>query len=419
MSRKLKTALWFIMTTAMACGFMHHLVSPSSLNFERLHIFLFNLCSGGTLLISFTEGTPHLSLRARAFFLLALFFALCTFLKWYAPALIIPLLLASIVESVRVRHFGRCIPVGLFAAAETTSRKFHQASLLCLSLGLMTSSLAIFNNEFAHWFILKKFKLDTFFLGFSFPISLISMSVIFALMKKQAKAPIVFVKELSFWVINLGVIIFFVFILANWFVPQVVIAAILFMTVTLVLFLYWQQGIELQQKAFLTSGILFLLVTSITGILYILLAFAPGYDPEKSLPLLRMHAFTALYGWNLSGLAVISRHGDFPIALHSQQVILLHWLTVFFLCPFGYFYPVAAIFAVLCYGRLLFLLFFSKGLVDNGVVAAESDALELLMACKTSSALSHDKKWNTHNEKPSLNTHRQPATRTASGRWVL
>jgi hypothetical protein len=375
MSRQLKTTLWFIMTTAMACGFMHHLVSPNILNFERLHIFLFNLCSGGTLLIYFTDGVPHLSLKARAFFLLALLFALCAFLKWYAPALVIPLLLAAIIESVRVRHFGRCIPTGLFSTGESTSRKFHQASLLCLSLGLVTSSFAIFNSEFAHWFILKKFKLDTFFLGFSFPISLISMSVIFALMQQHAKSPIVFVKELSFWVINLGVIIFFVFILANWFIPQVVISVILFMTVTLVLFLYWQQGIQLQQKAFLTSGILFLLITSITGILYILLAFADGYDPEKSLPLLRMHAFTALYGWNLSGLAVISRHGDFPIALHSQQVILLHWLTVLLLCPLGYFYPVAAIIAVLCYGRLLFLLFFSQGLVDNGVIAAESNVL--------------------------------------------
>jgi hypothetical protein len=156
----------------------------------------------------------------------------------------------------------------------------------------------------------------------------------------------------------------------------VAIATVLFLTVALVLFLYWQQGIQSQQKAFLTSGILFLLVTSITGILYILLAFSATYDPAESLPLLRMHAFTALYGWNLSGLAVISRHDDFPIQLHSRQVILLHWLTVFILCPLGYFYPVVAILAVLCYGRLLFLLLFSQGMVDPGVVSAEAKVRE-------------------------------------------
>jgi hypothetical protein len=134
--------------------------------------------------------------------------------------------------------------------------------------------------------------------------------------------------------------------------------------------------VESQQKAFLTSGILFLLITSITGILYILLAFSPSYDPRQSLPLLRMHAFTALYGWNLSGLAVISRHGDFPIRLHSRQVILLHWLTVLILCPLGYFYEIAAIAAVLCYGRLLYLLLFSKGKIDPSVVAAEAIVLK-------------------------------------------
>ncbi|MBU1568904.1 MAG: hypothetical protein KJ630_25175 [Proteobacteria bacterium] len=375
MSRQLKISLWIVMTVAMTCGFLHHLVAPQIMNFERLHIFLFNLCGGGTLLIYFTEGKPQLSIRGRIFLLLALAFALCAFLKWYAPALVIPLLLSVIIERVRVRHFGGCIPVALFSAGESTSRKFHQAALLCLSLGLMISSLAIYNSEFAHWFILTKFKLDTFFLGFSFPISLISMSVIFALMRKQAKKPIALLKELSFWVINLGVIIFFLFILANWFIPQVVIAAILFMTVSLVLYLYWQQGIQLQQKAFLTSGILFLLVTSITGILYILLAFSATYDPVTSLPLLRMHAFTALYGWNLSGLAVISRHGDFPIQLHSQKIILLHWLTVFILCPLGYFYPVIAILAVFCYGRLLFILLFNQGLVDSSVVSAEAKVL--------------------------------------------
>ena len=144
---------------------------------------------------------------------------------------------------------------------------------------------------------------------------------------------------------------------------------------SLVLYLYLRLGIRLQQKAFLTSGILFLVITSITGILYILLAFSPDYDHQQALPLLRMHAFTALYGWNLSGLAVISRHVDFPIRLHSRKVIFLHWFTVLILYPVGYFYPVAAIFAVLCYGWLLSILLFSHGQVDKAVIAAEETLL--------------------------------------------
>lgn len=363
------------MTTALCCGFFHHLISPAILNFERLHIFLFNLCSGGTLLVYFTEGRNRLSIRAVVFLIFSMLFAFCAFMEWYLPTLVIPLMLAVIIESVRVDHFGSLVPRALFSEKETTSRKFHQASLLCLSIGLLISSPAILNSEYGHWLTLDKLKLDTFFLGFSFPISLISMSVIFALMKHHSNPFTGFLKKLSFWVINLGVIIFFLFILASWFIPQVVIASTLFITVTLILYLYYHEGIQMQQKAFLTSGILFLLITSISGIVYILLAFSESYDPAKTLPLLRMHAFTALYGWNLSGLAVISRHGDFPIKLHSQKVILLHWLTVFFLCPLGYFFSPVAVLAVVCYGRLLYVLLFNHGQVDTAVVAAEDKVL--------------------------------------------
>jgi len=375
MSGRLKALFWVIMTTALTCGFFHHLISPEVMNFERLHIFLFNLCSGGTLLIYFTEDRPYLSIKAIIFLLLSLAFAFCAFMEWYIPTLFIPLALAVITETVRVRHFGSCLPRGIFSAEESTSRKFHQAALLCLSLGLIISVPATLNSEYGHWVSLNKLKLDTFFLGFSFPISLISMSVIFSLMKEECQAPVRILKEMAFWIINLGVIIFFLFILANWFLPQVAIASLLFLTVSSVLYLYLRQGIRLQQKAFLTSGIAFLVITAFTGILYILLEFSPGYNPQETLPLLRMHAFTALYGWNLSGLVVIGRHGDFPLQLHSWKVILLHWVTVLILCPLGFFYPAAAIAAVIGYGWLLYILLFNHGQIDRKIVNAEDRVL--------------------------------------------
>lgn len=363
------------MTIALGCGFLHHIIPPSVLNFERLHIFLFNLCSGGTLLIYFTEDKKQLTAPGRAFFLLSICFALFSFIGWYLPTLIIPLALGIIVEQVRITHFGSLIPFALFSPKEDVARKFHQAALLCLSLALFISSPVILNDVYMHWFSLEKLKLDTFFLGFSFPVSLISMSVIFSLMKKHEMQVTVHLKEALFWTINLGVIVFFLFILAKWFVPQVMIATTLFVAITLVLYLYYHQGIQLQQKAFLTSGILFLLITSITGILYILFAFSEGYDPQETLPLLRLHAFTALYGWNLSGLAVISRHGDFPIKLHSQKVIMLHWLTVLILCPIGFFVPVIAVIAVISYCLLLHKLLFNLGQVDARLVSVEDEVL--------------------------------------------
>ncbi len=376
MSRGLKTILMVLMGTALAFGFMHHVVPREVVNFERLHIFLFNLCSGGTILIYFTEDKQSPSLRTWLFLALSLAFTVCAFMEWYLPTVFLPLALAVIVEWVRIHHFGSCIPWGLFSKQESVSRKFHQASLFCLSLGLFQSSLVIVNNIYTHWMTLEKLKLDTFFLGFSFPLSLISMSVIFALMKKEVSPLLTVLQEAAFWLINLGVIIFFLFILGKMFLPQVVIAVILFLTVGMVFDLYWHQGIRLQQKAFLTSGILFLLVTSITGIIYILLAFSANYDPHKTLWLLRLHAFTALYGWNLSGLVVIIRRRDFPIRLHSREIIFLHWLTVLILCPLGYFYSFFAVIAVIAYVYLLYVLFFNDEQADQSFISIEEQALK-------------------------------------------
>jgi hypothetical protein len=364
------------MTLALACGFLHHLIPPTIHNFERLHIFLFNLCSGGTLLLYFTEGQGRLSARSRLFLTLAVTFALCAFFEWYIPAMIIPLALAHLVEKVRIDHFGSRFPHGLFSFHEPVPRKFHQAALLCLSMGLCIASPVILNSVYLQWVIIEKLKLDTFFLGFSFPLSLISMSVIFSLMKKEALRLTSLLKEAAFWIINIGVIVFFLFILANMVASQVAIALILFATVALIFYLYWYEGMPLQQKAFLSSGILFLLVTSITGIAYIVLSFTSYYTPAHSVPLLRLHAFTALYGWNLSGLAVISRHNDFPLKLHSRPVIFLHWLTVLILCPLGYFMPFFAVLAVGAYAALLVRLFFNRGALDFRLAAVQQATLQ-------------------------------------------
>ncbi len=376
MSYRLKVILYVIMTAALSCGFLHHAIPPEQINFERLHIFLFNLCSGGTLVIYFTENKKNLSLQGKIFLFLALCFAAASFFEIYSITLILPLFLAGIVERVRIAHFGSCIPKAIFNSTERNSRKFHQASLLCLSIGLLLSSPVIANEVYLHWVHIPKLKLDTFFLGFSFPISLISMSVIFSLMKKQRPQPRILLKNLSFWVINLGVIIFFIFILANWFIPQVIISTILFIAVTTILYIYRKEGARLQQKAFLTSGIFFLIITSITGIIYILLAFSPGYDPVAAHPLLRLHAFTALYGWNLSGLVVVLRHGDFPIQLHSKRIITLHWITVLILCPLGYFFPFFSVVAVIAYGWLLFNLMFRDGIPDEALIGRSTNMLE-------------------------------------------
>ncbi len=378
MNPRFKVLLIVIMTTALAFGYLNLFLPPElNRNFERLHIFLFNLCAGGGILLYFTEY-KKITIRVVIFMILAACYALLAFFEFYIPAVVTGFILSALVEIVRIKRFS-LLPHTFFNPTIPVAKKFHHASLICLSFGLSMSSMVILNNKFFHFIYMEKLTLDTFFLGFSFPLSLISMSVIFSLMhenmtfNKDDAGPnvdrlIMILKNTCFWVINLGVIIFFLFILFEINLYQIMVTSVLFCGVSLVLGLYWNLGGNIQQKHFLTSGILFLVGTAITGIMYIALTFSPDYTHEKYIFLMRCHAFLALYGWNLSGLAVLIRREDFPIKLHSGKLVLFHWFTVALLCPLGLNNQFFAISAVLCYCIILYFFMFSKGKQDKALV---------------------------------------------------
>jgi len=361
MSTQFRICLMLLMTTALSFGFIS-LFAPEAFpyNFDRLHIFLFNLCSGGAIILYFTEGQSRISGKVILFLFLALAYAMFAFLEIYIPVLVITLALTAIVEDSRIRRFS-FFPFALFKFQAPVSEKFHQASLLCLSLGLLISSMVLLNEEYLHLVTtLDKLKLDTFFLGFSFPLSLITMSLMFDLMRDNGPAILV-MKNIGFWFVNLGVIIFFIFIIFEKLLLQVFVTTVLFFTVCMIFYLFVALGKNLQQKAFLVSGIGFLLYTAITGIIYIIYEMMPGYSPENMKWLLRMHSFASLYGWNLSGLAIICRYHDFPLRLHSPSILILHWTTVIVIAPLGCYYPLFSIAATICYAIILYLVFFTKG----------------------------------------------------------
>jgi len=350
-----------LMFTALFFGFLHLFIPGTSLyNFERLHIFLFNLCSGGTILIFYTEDRKKMSTKTGTFLALSLVYAVLAFLECYFASMLVAFVLAVIVDSVRIKKFS-VFPSNFFDPEAPVSEKFHQASLLCLSMGLTISGLVIMNTEYLKLVSFKTLTLDTFFLGFSFPISLITMSVIFSFMRSDVSRLTLRLKNMGFWNVNLGVIIFFLFIMFEKLIPQLVVTTILFFSVVLIYFMYRDLGVRVQQKSFLTSGMFFLWYTAITGIVYIALEFSPSYDHDHLKYLLRMHSFASLYGWNLSGLAVICRKDHFPIRLHSQAVIAVHWATAILLAPLGTYYAVFAILALLTYGYILYMIMFSQG----------------------------------------------------------
>ena len=359
MNTKLKLLFATLMITALIFGFIDIYFPLKEYSFERLHIFLFNLCTGGSILLYYTQGRADVSKTVRLFFIGSLVYAFSAFIMWYPLTIFLSVLLFVLVEKVRIQKFA-LVPVHFIRSDIPVSEKFHQASLLCLSIGLLMASLVILNNEYLKFIVMEKLTLNTFFLGYSFPLSLITLSLVFGMLKKIEGSSSRVIMELCFWTITVGVIIFFGFILFEKFVPQIFVTSALFMAVITVFVLYARFADKIQQKMFLTSGIGFLIVTAITGIVYIFMQMSEGYDVEKSKWLLHMHVFASLYGWNLCGLSVICRFEDFPIRLHSPTVILIHWLTAVVLAPMGVFFGWFAILAIISYAFITLTLFFSS-----------------------------------------------------------
>jgi hypothetical protein len=362
-----KLILIAAMTAALFFGFLH-LFFPIY-NFERLHIFLFNLCSGGTVILIYSEGRKGLSARTGLFFILSFAYAIFAFLQLYPYAVSIALLLALLVETVRIKKFS-FLPRNFFRLSAANSEKFHHASLLCLSLGLVISALVICNNQYWRLVSSPKLTLDIFFLGFSFPVSLITMSVMYDKMKKGRGRSIRLFENASFWIINIGVILFFLFILTGSFLPELIIAGLLFATVVAIFIIYLNLGFREQPKPFLASGMAFLIMTAVTGIIYMPLSLLLPGTPDGKI-ILKLHAIISLYGWNLSGLTVICRNDDFPIKLRSARLLIsLHWTIVLILAPLGFYYRPFAIIAMAAYVLFLSMIMFSQGAGKQKILAS-------------------------------------------------
>ncbi|MHC4608582.1 MAG: hypothetical protein ACYTAF_16850 [Planctomycetota bacterium] len=350
MSGQARILFGCVMTLALFFGFVHTHWPGAPCSFERLHIFGFNLLTGGSLILYHTQGRGVLTRRVKTYFALALLYALFAAFESYVPALILSVPLFLMVESVRIQRFS-LFPIDFFRRAPV-DEKFCQASLLCLSLAIFFASLVILNNEYLHLVDYPKLTIEVFFLGYSFPVSLITMSIMFSFMTEHESRLVNVLKEIGFWSVNLGVLVFFVFIIFEFTIPTMAVATTLFFAVWMIFFLFRETAPNVQQKTFLVSGMVFLLFTALTGIFYILPYFYPSLAQYRE-PSLVLHAMVSLYGWNLSGLFIIMRWGHFPIRLRAALAIGLHWVIVLVLAPLGkYVLPVAAL-AMLAYVSLL------------------------------------------------------------------
>lgn len=356
LNRNLRIFILALMVLAFMFGFADQVWDK---NFERLHIFLFNLCAGGFIILCHTENEARPSTRCYTFLVLSLVYAVSAFLQLYTIAALLSFSLGLLVEVIRVRSFS-FIPSDLFSFRISVVDKFHHASVLCLSLALFIATFVLINNNAFHWLPYKNLTLNVFFLGFSFPVSLITMSVMFSFIRRDISPFLRLVKQTFFWTVNVGVIVFFLFIIFEMDLEKFIIATILFFTVTMIFSFFLLLGINVQQKHFLLSGMIFLVFTGITGVLYIILGHFPELYTQWGKLLLTCHSYLSLYGWSMSGLLILVRWNDFPLKLNSWWVISFHWLVIAILAPLGKTNMIMAVTASFFF--CLFLHLFFRGI---------------------------------------------------------
>jgi len=357
MTRRDKIIFGLTMSVALAFGFLHVFVPDFSLDFDRLHIFFFNLCAGGSILLYFGSNAGKVTPKIYVYFALTVAYALSAFFNEFWLTLILSVPLFIIVESVRIKRFS-LFPFDFFRR-RPRFEKYLQASLLCLSIGIVVASLVIINNHYLHLVHFEKLTIDVFFLGYSFPLSLLTFSVMFTFMDKATDRLYWVLKEISFWAITLGVITFFIFIIFELAVAEIFVSNTLLAAVLMTYYIFVKNTKNVQQKWILSSGMMFLVVTGLTGVVYLFEYLYPPLHEYHDF-LLVLHATVALYGWNLSGLFIVVRWDDFPVFKNVKLLIALHWITVLVLVPLGKYYGIFSLMALPLYVVLLSVIFFTR-----------------------------------------------------------
>jgi len=361
LERNTRILLFICLCLAVAFGFAPAFGFTSERHpFAVLHVFGFNLLSGGLLLILHARGKKAPG-AFEAFFLLgAVVFVLGAFFFMPAVNIVTAAALGAMVESIRWRKFS-WFPSEFFTAAPV-SEKFEQAALLCLSLGLFIAAATVLNNEYLHIIHAEKLGLHVFFLGFSFPISLITYSLIFERAENSGRPRRRALEEFCFWGLNLGVIIFFVFIVLGIYPMQLVMAFTLFVTVWLTFYVHVMSGRRGPEWSFLLSALGFLAVGSTTGIIYIMVSwksapYTPGY-------LLSLHSAANLFGWNLTWMMLTLRKNQFPLRAGLKLIIPLHWLFVLSI-PLGRVIFAASVVSTALTAALLGLAILAPGMEEK------------------------------------------------------
>lgn len=292
------------------------------------HIFFFNLVSGGLVILYMSEN-KRITFALITYILSSVLFILFIWYKLFYIAFIFPLIMAVVTEKIRYRLFS-FFPLGFFMKDINVMAKFHHAALLCLSITHILMSVTLLNNHYFSWWYLLKLNIDIFYLAYSFPVSLTIISYIMAYIYSEKNASLNNIKNLVFWILNLGVIILFFGILLENVTIEIFISLVLTLGVAGLFYIFWVYFPFGSSKIILISGLFFLFVTAISGIFYAVLDAYPQYSYIKKY-LLKLHAIFSLFGWNLNGLIVVLKTRYEPSNNRYNPVITfvaLHWISL-------------------------------------------------------------------------------------------
>lgn len=354
----LRIMLFCMMLSSFFAGFLHH-TPGEQLNIHRIHVFLFNLCAGGMLIL--TYSTPPERRAVSWFFLVAsLIFTISAALSSYPIAICAAFSCAALAEYARIRRFS-FMPLDFFRNGVSIVTKFHHAAMLCLSTALLFSAMSMLARL---WDISlpPKMTVDIFFLGFSFPVSLITMSLLFEKISSLQNGIDLSLSQFVFWAVNLGVIVFFIFILAEWVYPQIVIASLLIVPVCVMFCLFMKRFSGSDSHTLLISGISFLLTSAFSGVAYLAVKYLiteSGLLLQKYI--LEFHRLASLYGWNQVGMLLLFEKSGFRIQRISRLAIASHWVGVALCAPLALFAWKCGLVASILYTAFLTIIFWKTG----------------------------------------------------------
>ncbi len=328
MTRSLRSLVFVTLVFSIAAAVVSIMMEADLVkSFSALHVFLFNLTSGGLLIMTLAWNRRDLALEGATFYVACLIFSFAASFGSYLLAVVSALTLAILVEFTRWRIFS-FFPFEFFSKKQV-SCKFEQASLLCLSLGLIICAVAMLNNHYLVLFHLEKLDLHVFFLGFSFPISLMNFSFIFRKIEESGRDYSRGLAEFCFWGLNLGVILFFFFIIFQTYPLQLLMALLLFATVIVTIFFHVKKSGRGFEWSMLLSSLCFLVLGSLTGIAYILVLWLfPDYHSGY---MLSLHSAATLFGWNMTWIILACRSEKTPPRVSARFIIGVHWVFVLLL----------------------------------------------------------------------------------------